>query len=81
MRVRANRSRELWHRNVKGRVRLTNSDRWFFVQLYRWFPSILTAFEAICRVRCGRRAPNLRQHSVAGSGGTGWISLSITMVT
>jgi hypothetical protein len=26
---------------VKGRARLTNNDRWFFVQLYRWFPSIL----------------------------------------
>ena len=29
-------------RKVHGRVRLTNSDRWFFTQLYRWFPSILT---------------------------------------
>ena len=28
-------------RNVQGRVRLTNNDRWFFIQLYRWFPSIL----------------------------------------
>src|SRR6266480_3850505 len=28
-------------RKVKGRVRLTNSDCWFLVQLYRWFPSIL----------------------------------------
>ena len=26
---------------VQGRVRLTNNDRWFFIQLYRWFPSIL----------------------------------------
>jgi transposase InsO family protein len=26
---------------LHGRVRLTNNDRWFFVQLYRWFPSIL----------------------------------------
>src|SRR6476619_1642916 len=25
----------------KGRAHLTNNDRWFFVQLYRWFPSIL----------------------------------------
>ena len=25
-------------RKVKGRVSLTNGDRWFFVQLYRWFP-------------------------------------------
>ena len=28
-------------RQVRGRVRLSNNDRWFFVQLYRWFPSIL----------------------------------------
>src|SRR5450631_957753 len=28
-------------RRLPGRVRLTNNDRWFFVQLYRWFPSIL----------------------------------------
>ena len=27
-------------RNVHGRVRLTNNDRLFFVQLYRWFPSV-----------------------------------------
>ena len=28
-------------RRPHGRVQLTNHDRWFFVQLYRWFPSIL----------------------------------------
>jgi hypothetical protein len=28
-------------RKLKGRAHLTNSDRWFFVQLYHWFPSIL----------------------------------------
>src|ERR1700736_5363713 len=28
-------------RKLRGRARLTNNDRWFFVQLYRWFPSIL----------------------------------------
>src|SRR5271156_6164023 len=28
-------------RKMQGRVRLTNNDRWFFIQLYRWFPSIL----------------------------------------
>src|SRR6267378_1679184 len=27
-------------RRLHGRVRLTNHDRWFFIQLYRWFPSI-----------------------------------------
>jgi hypothetical protein len=30
-------------RKVRGRARLTNSDRWFFIQLYRWFPSVLKA--------------------------------------
>ena len=34
-------------RKVQGRVRLTNSDRWFFIQLYRWFPSILTVLTII----------------------------------
>jgi transposase InsO family protein len=28
-------------RKVHGRIRLTNNDRWFLIQLYRWFPSIL----------------------------------------
>src|SRR6202790_2590705 len=28
-------------RRPHGRVRLTNHDRWFFIQLYRWFPAIL----------------------------------------
>src|SRR5262245_59285438 len=28
-------------RIVHRRVRLTNSDRMFFIQLYRWFPSVL----------------------------------------
>jgi transposase InsO family protein len=28
-------------RKVHGRLRLTNNDRWFLIQLYRWFPSIL----------------------------------------
>jgi len=30
-------------RKVRGRVRFNNGDRLFFVQLYRWFPSILSA--------------------------------------
>src|SRR5207245_1824970 len=28
-------------RRLHGRVRFTNNDRWFFIQLYRRFPSIL----------------------------------------
>ena len=34
-------------RKLRGRVRLTNHDRWFFVQLYRWFPSILTVITIV----------------------------------
>ncbi len=34
-------------RKVQGRVRLTNNDRWFFVQLYRWFPSILSVLTIV----------------------------------
>jgi hypothetical protein len=34
-------------RRLHGRVRLTNHDRRFFIQLYRWFPSILQAFTII----------------------------------
>src|SRR6267154_5469687 len=26
---------------LHGRVRFTNDDRWFFIQLYRWFPTDL----------------------------------------
>ena len=34
-------------RKVRGRAQLTNSDRWFFVQVYRWFPSILQVLTII----------------------------------
>src|SRR4029453_19089118 len=34
-------------RKMRGRVRLTNSDRMFFVQLYRWFPSVLKVITVI----------------------------------
>ena len=34
-------------RKLRGRVRLTNHDRWFLVQLYRWFPSILKVVRII----------------------------------
>jgi transposase InsO family protein len=37
----------LLRRMVHGRVRLTNSDRMFFIQLYRWFPSVLKAITVI----------------------------------
>jgi len=34
-------------RKLNGRVRLTNHDRLFFIQLYRWFPSILKVLTVI----------------------------------
>ena len=34
-------------RKVRGRAQLTNSDRLFFIQLYRWFPSILKAMRIV----------------------------------
>jgi len=32
---------------VRGRVRLTDGDRLFFIQLYRWFPSVLKAITIV----------------------------------
>src|SRR5680860_1192494 len=37
----------MWRRKVQGRVRLTNNDRWFLVQLYRLVPSILQVLTII----------------------------------
>src|ERR1700716_1893929 len=34
-------------RKVRGRVRLTNGDRLFFIQLFRWFPSVLKAITIV----------------------------------
>jgi hypothetical protein len=34
-------------RKIRGRVRLTNSDRLFFIWLYRWFPSMSDALRII----------------------------------
>jgi len=34
-------------RKVRGRVQFTNSDRLFFLQLYRWFPSIVEVMTSI----------------------------------
>ena len=34
-------------RKVRGRVEFTNSDRLFFIQLYRWFPSVLKVITII----------------------------------
>ena len=32
---------------VRGRVRLTDGDRLFLIQLYRWFPSVLKAITIV----------------------------------
>jgi hypothetical protein len=34
-------------RRLRGRVRLKNHDRWFFIKLYRWFPAILEVLTII----------------------------------
>jgi transposase InsO family protein len=38
---------DVLRRRLHGRVRLTNQDRWFFIQLYRWVPSILQVLTII----------------------------------
>src|SRR5512144_899319 len=35
------------HRQVRGRVRFKKKDRLLFIQLYRWFPSILKVFTIV----------------------------------
>src|SRR5258707_13709024 len=42
-------------RRLHGRVRLTNHYRWVFIQLYRWFPSILKVLTIIRPQTFGRR--------------------------
>jgi hypothetical protein len=49
-------------RRLHGRVRLTNNDRWFLIQLYRWFPSILQVLTII------RPETLVRWHPAAVSG-------------
>ena len=37
-------------RKIRGRVQFTNGDRLFFIQLYRWCPSVLKAMMIIPRI-------------------------------
>ena len=59
-------------RKLKGRARLTNNDRWFFVWLYRWFPTILKVVtivqpENAGAVASGRLSPPLAvENALAG---------------
>jgi hypothetical protein len=48
-------------RKRPGRPWLTNNDRWFFLQMYRWFPAILEVVRIIRR-RAGIEPP--RQRSI-----------------
>jgi hypothetical protein len=48
-----------------GRVHLTNGDRLFLVQLYRWFPSVL---KAITCVGSALAAPHRFAVGLQGSG-------------
>jgi hypothetical protein len=58
-------------RKVRGRVQFKNSDRLFFIQLYRWCPSVLKAMmiirpETLVRWhRAGfrRRKPNNKEQA------------------
>src|SRR5258705_13967942 len=59
-------------RKVRGRARLTNNDRWFFVQMYRWFPSIMkvvTIIEPETLVRWHRAGFRRYWRGKTGSGG------------
>jgi hypothetical protein len=40
-----------------GAVRLTNSDRLFLVQLYRWFPPVIKAVTIVCPEICDGTEP------------------------
>ena len=45
-------------RRVRGRVQATNNDRWFLVQMYRPFPSILKVVTIVRLKRwCGGIGP------------------------
>src|SRR6201998_1210136 len=58
----------VWRRILHGRVRRTNHDRWFLIQLYRWFPSILQVLTII------RPETLVRWHRAGFRGYWRWIS-------
>ena len=60
-------------RKVRGRVQFTNSDRLFFIQLYRWFPSVLKAMRIMRpeTVMCWHRA-GFRRLLALESAEPGW---------
>src|SRR5664280_2397036 len=57
-------------RKLRGRVQLVNSNRWFLVQLYRWFPSILKVLTIIRPETPARADPtDERRKSALGRAG------------
>src|SRR5271155_4034924 len=70
-------------RRLPGRVRLTNHDRWFFIQLYRWFPSILQVLtiirpETLVRWhRAGDTGSNTRKERPAPTLPSGWLNQAV----
>ena len=60
-------------RKVRGRVQFTNGDRLFFIQIYRWFPSVLRTMaiiepETLVRWHCAgfRRYWRWKSRSLGG---------------
>jgi len=47
LRLRTRASLIVLRRRLHGRIRLTNHDRWFLIQLYRWVPLILQVLTII----------------------------------
>src|SRR5206468_9291065 len=64
----------LLRRMVPGRVKLTNNDRLFLVQLYRWFPSVLKAITII------RPETLIRWHRAGFCRYWRWKSLSVPKI-
>jgi hypothetical protein len=58
-------------RKVRARIRLTNGDRLFFVQLYRWFPSTLKAIIIIRPPRPCTKPPETASATAAITIGCG----------
>jgi transposase InsO family protein len=57
-------------RKLRGRVQLVNSNRWFLVPLYRWFPSILKVL-TIIRPETPARADPTDEHRKSALGRAG----------
>jgi hypothetical protein len=62
-------------RRLRGRARLTNNDRWFFIRLYRWFPSILQVLTIVQPRDARALAQGRLVHALAAQ-----LSSSLTLV-